>query len=89
MFFLFSFVSFQEQAEQLQFTAASTCTDGEIPEVQFGRLNTFHNLTDGLQHLQNFLKKGGWSSGRVYDAHVPIQVFTCTKRDSQPVLLTS
>ena len=85
----FLFFSFHKQAEQMQFTAASTCTEGEIPEVQFGRLNTFHVLADGLQHLQNFLKKGGWSSGRQYDAHVPRQAFTCTLRDSQPVLLTS
>jgi len=47
---------FHVQAEHLQFTADSTCTEGEIPEVQFGRLNTFHLLADGLQHLQNFLK---------------------------------
>ena len=76
------------QAEHLQFTEDSTRTKGEIPEVQFGRLNIFHLLTDDLQHAQNFLKYGGWSSGRVCDAHVPRQAFTRTYWDSQPVLLT-
>ena len=55
-FILFYFFSFHVQAEHLQFTADSTCTEGEISEVQFGRLKVIHRLADGLQHLQNFLK---------------------------------
>ena len=55
LYFYFYFL-FHLQAEHLQFTADSTFTKGEIPEVQFGRLNIFHLLTGALQHSQNFLK---------------------------------
>ena len=88
LFQIILFFSLHKQGEHLQFTADSTCTEGEIPEVQFDRLNTFHLVADGLQHLQNSLKNGGWSSGSMCDAQVPTQAFTRTYRDSQPVLVT-